>query len=258
MLLSLNEIRNNAIAFSREWAGETRERAEKDSFWNDFFAVFGIKRKVVASYEAPVKMLSGQYGHIDLFWTGTFLAEHKSAGQSLDKAHSQAMDYVQALTNEGRHDEVPRYVAVCDYRRMALYDLEAETEDGLLFGNDTPAIEFALADFHQYVDYFRFIPGYKIHKLAAQNPVDIRAVELHPRVEIARGVGRDEQHRPRRTSRRPLGRTLPPRDQDSLRPSHIRLAQRSARQGPCPRRHRRLRPRRTENETHLRLRTRRR
>jgi len=178
MLLSLNEIRNNAIAFSREWAGETRERAEKDSFWNDFFAVFGIKRKVVASYEAPVKMLSGQYGHIDLFWKGTFLAEHKSAGQSLDKAHSQAMDYVQALTNEGRHDEVPRYVAVCDYRRMALYDLEAETEDGLLFGNDTPAIEFALADFHQYVDYFRFIPGYKIHKLAAQNPVDIRAVEL--------------------------------------------------------------------------------
>ena len=50
MLLSLNEIRNNAIAFSREWAEETRERAEKDSFWNDFFAVFGIKRRAVASY----------------------------------------------------------------------------------------------------------------------------------------------------------------------------------------------------------------
>ena len=87
MLLSLNEIRSNAIAFSREWAGETRERAEKDSFWNDFFAVFGIKRKAVAAYEAPVKMLSGKYGHIDLFWKGKFLAEHKSAGQSLDKAH---------------------------------------------------------------------------------------------------------------------------------------------------------------------------
>ena len=179
MLLSLNEIRSNAIAFSREWAGETRERAEKDSFWNDFFAVFGIKRKAVAAYEAPVKMLTGKYGHIDLFWKGKFLAEHKSAGQSLAKAHSQAMDYIQALTDEGRHKEVPRYVAVCDYRRMALYDLEADAaEPGLFDFESGAAIEFDLADFHKYVDYFRFIPGYKIHKLAEQNPVDIEAADL--------------------------------------------------------------------------------
>jgi type I restriction-modification system DNA methylase subunit len=179
MLLSLNEIRSNTIAFSREWAGETRERAEKDSFWNDFFAVFGIKRKAVAAYEAPVKMLSGKYGHIDLFWKGKFLAEHKSAGQSLDKAHSQAMDYIQALTDEGRHKEVPRYVAVCDYRRMALYDLEADAAEPGLFDFDSgAAVEFDLADFHKYVDYFRFIPGYKIHKLAEQNPVDLEAADL--------------------------------------------------------------------------------
>lgn len=65
-LLSLNEIRNNAIAFSREWAGETRERAEKDSFWNDF----GIKRRAVTPDEEPVKTLSGKFGHIDVFFLG--------------------------------------------------------------------------------------------------------------------------------------------------------------------------------------------
>ena len=178
MPISWNEIRHNALQFSKDWADESRENAERQTFWNEFFAVFGIKRRTVASFEEPVKKLSGSWGSIDLFWKGKFLAEHKSAGQSLDKAHSQAIDYIQALSDEGRHKEIPRYVAVCDYRRMALYDLEAETEDGLLFGNDTPAIEFDLADFHQYVEYFRFIPGYKIHKLAAQNPVDIEAVEL--------------------------------------------------------------------------------
>ena len=36
MPLSWNEIRHRAIAFSREWQGETREAAERQSFWNDF------------------------------------------------------------------------------------------------------------------------------------------------------------------------------------------------------------------------------
>jgi hypothetical protein len=38
MPLSWNEIRHHAIAFSREWQGETRAAAERQSFWNDFYA----------------------------------------------------------------------------------------------------------------------------------------------------------------------------------------------------------------------------
>lgn len=180
MPLSWNEIRTNAIAFARDWKGETRERAEAGTFWNEFFAVFGIKRRTVAAYEFPVKKLGGQYGFIDLFWKGMFLAEHKSAGESLDKAHTQAMDYIQALTREGKQKEIPRYVAVSDFRRIALYDLEEDPEtDEPYFGIARGAsVEFALEDFHKYVDYFAFIPGYKIHKLAEQNPIDIEAVEL--------------------------------------------------------------------------------
>src|SRR5437763_15150853 len=60
MLLSWNEIRHNAIRFSREWAGETREEAEAKSFWDEFFGVFGIRRRTVASFEEPIKKLSGE------------------------------------------------------------------------------------------------------------------------------------------------------------------------------------------------------
>ncbi len=41
MPLSLNEIKDRALAFSREWEGEVAERAEAQTFWNEFFNVFG-------------------------------------------------------------------------------------------------------------------------------------------------------------------------------------------------------------------------
>ena|SRR5258706_196511 len=56
-----NEIRHNAIKFSREWAGVKSESAEKQTFWNEFFQVFGIKRRVVASFEESVKRISGDF-----------------------------------------------------------------------------------------------------------------------------------------------------------------------------------------------------
>ena len=67
MPLSWNEIRHRAIAFSKEWRGETREAAERQSFWNEFFNVFGMRRRAVASFEEPVRKLSGDWGFIDLY-----------------------------------------------------------------------------------------------------------------------------------------------------------------------------------------------
>jgi hypothetical protein len=40
MPLSWNEIKDRALAFSREWADETSEDAEAKSFWDAFFMVF--------------------------------------------------------------------------------------------------------------------------------------------------------------------------------------------------------------------------
>ena len=82
MPLSWNEIKHRAIAFSKEWQDETREDAEAKSFWDDFFHVFGVRRRTVASFEEPVKKLSGDWGYIDLFWPGKLLAEHKRRRQA--------------------------------------------------------------------------------------------------------------------------------------------------------------------------------
>jgi hypothetical protein len=188
MPLSWNEIRSRALAFSKEWAIEHREDAEAKTFWDEFFKVFGLTRRHLASFEEPVKNLSGNYGFIDLFWKGVLLAEHKSRGKDLGKAHSQAIQYVQDLMNEGRTDEVPRYILVSDFARIALHDLEAEntTEESFVF---------ELPDFHRYVNRFGFIPGYKQHKLEPEDPINIKAVQimgdLHDALEAGGYSGHD-------------------------------------------------------------------
>ena len=185
MPLSWNEIRDRAVRFSKDWAKATSEQAERQTFWNEFFDAFGIKRKTVACFEEPVRKLSGQWGFIDLFWKGVLLVEHKSAGKPLDKATSQANDYIQGLVSTGRHEETPRYVIISDFQRIALHDYEEGT-----------SITFPLADLHKHINAFGFIPGYKQTKLGAvEDPINVRAVEmmgeLHDALEMGGYAGHD-------------------------------------------------------------------
>jgi hypothetical protein len=197
MPISWNEIRHNAIKFSGDWRSAISESAEKQTFWNEFFDIFGVPRKTVASFEVPVKTLQGTYGRIDLFWKRKLLVEHKSAGQNLDKAESQAFDYVQALASEGHHDEIPRYVVISDFQRIALHDLEPENQHDLpLFaGRRIQTIQFPLAEFHKHIHAFAFIPGYKQHIFKEQDPINIEAAEilgkLHDTLEYGGYIGHD-------------------------------------------------------------------
>jgi hypothetical protein len=185
MPLSWNEIRHNAIRFSRDWAGVTREEAEKQTFWNEFFAVFGIQRRAVASFEEPVRNLRGQYSFIDLFWAKVVLVEHKSFGKDLGKAESQALQYIQDLARDDkRRKEIPRYLIVSDFARIALHDLEENT-----------SVTFPLAELHQRIHAFAFIPGYQQHQFADQDPINIEATEmlgeLHDALEAGGYTGHD-------------------------------------------------------------------
>jgi hypothetical protein len=197
MPISWNEIRHNAIKFSRDWAGVRSERAEKQTFWNEFFQVFGLKRRVVASFEEPVKKISGEFGYIDLFWPGILLVEHKSAGQNLSKAESQAFGYVRQLANEQRLDEIPRYILVSDFERIALHDLEPEEQRDLPLFDKKRGVtyEFPLTEFHRHVQHFAFIPGYKQHTFQDEDPVNIEAVKimgaLHDALEFGGYTGHD-------------------------------------------------------------------
>ncbi|ARI83616.1 class I SAM-dependent DNA methyltransferase [Microcystis aeruginosa] len=163
MPLSWNEIKNRAIAFQKEWEGETSEKAESQSFWNEFFHVFGISRRRVASFEQPIKKADNKQGFIDLLWKGTILVEHKSKGKDLEKATQQAKDYFPNL----KEHELPRYILVSDFHRFKLYDLDS--------GNQW---EFELNNFVDNVHLFDFIAGYEKRVYKDEDPVNIQAAEL--------------------------------------------------------------------------------
>jgi len=188
MPLSWNEIRNRAITFGRNWATATRERAEAQTFWNEFFDVFGIRRRTVASFEEPVRNLGGAHDFIDLFWRGRLIAEHKSRGRDLGRAHTQAVDYIQSLEREGRGEESPRYIMVSDFARFALHDLEPEE-------GQPSSIEFGLAELPDHIRHFAFIAGYETRRLDAEDPANMQAAErlanLHDRLEEGGYSGHD-------------------------------------------------------------------
>jgi hypothetical protein len=81
MRLSWNEIRARAARFAEEWKDARYEKGETQSFYNEFFEVFGVKRRRVATYEEPVKRLGENRGYIDLFWKRVLLVEQKSVGR---------------------------------------------------------------------------------------------------------------------------------------------------------------------------------
>lgn len=160
--LSQQEIRDRALAFSKEWEEETREKAEAQTFWNEFFNIFGLTRRRVASFEEPVKKLGNNRGSIDMFWKGTLLVEHKSKGQDLDKAYGQALDYFPGISEQ----ELPQYILISDFERFHLYDLEADEEH-----------DFNLSELPKKIHLFGFISGYQKRTYHDEDPVNIKVAE---------------------------------------------------------------------------------
>ncbi|MBK6420209.1 MAG: class I SAM-dependent DNA methyltransferase [Ignavibacteria bacterium] len=169
-MLALTDIRANATAFAERWKDEVSEDAEAKTFWHEFFAVFGVDRKRVASFEKQVTETGKNQGFIDLFWPGVCLVEHKSAGRDLDKALAQAVDYFSGLKDH----ELPRYVIVSDFQRIRLHDLVDDTN-----------VEIRLEELPQRIELFGFISGYVPRKFRDEDPVNVKAAELMGRLHDA-------------------------------------------------------------------------
>ena len=163
MRLSWNEVRVRAAAFADTWRQAAYEKGETQSFYNDFFQIFGVERRTVARYEAHVAKLDDRRGFIDLFWPGVLIVEQKSAGRDLARAYEQAGDYVDALPENQR----PRYVLVSDFQTFELHDLDER---------ETAA--FPLADLHAHVEKFGFILGVQRRTFRDQDPANVKAAEL--------------------------------------------------------------------------------
>ena len=81
----------------------TYKTDETQSFYIEFFEIFGVQRRTVARYEEHVKRLDNTSGFIDLFWPGVLLIEQKSAGHDLTTAGAQATTYFDACRNTTAH-----------------------------------------------------------------------------------------------------------------------------------------------------------
>jgi hypothetical protein len=104
MRLNWNDIKARAAKFAVEWKDTYYERGETQTFYNDFFELFGVTRRRVASFEHGVSLLEKKRGFLDLFWKGKLVVEQKSARRSLIPARRQALDYFPGL----KVHELPR------------------------------------------------------------------------------------------------------------------------------------------------------
>lgn len=174
MPLSWNEIKSRALTFSRTWSDAASEDSQGKPFWIDFFEIFGITDKRVATFEHAVKKLLGEKarvdGFVDLFWPGMLLVEQKSRGKNLDLALTQALSYFPGIAER----DLPQIIIVCDFARFRVHKLATgET------------IEFALKDLHKHIKLFGFVAGYKVQTIQPQNPVNIKAAERMGRLHDA-------------------------------------------------------------------------
>ena len=170
MRLSWNEVRARAATFSEEWKDAAYEKGETQSFYNEFFDVFGVRRRTVARYEEHVAKLDNRSGFIDLFWPGVLIVEQKSVGRDLKAAYDQAGEYFDALPEHDR----PRYILVSDFQTFEFRDLD-----------ERETTTFLLSDLPGHVEAFGFVLGVQRRAFRDQDPANIKAAELVGRLHDA-------------------------------------------------------------------------
>lgn len=163
MALSWNEIRSRALKFSNDFADAHYEKGETQTFYNEFFNVFGVNRRRVATFEEPVKKLGNKQGFIDLLWKGVLLVEQKSEGRNLKKAKKQALDYFPGL----KDNELPQYILACDFQNFELYNLDNNKE-----------YKFKLSELSENIEHFGFLAGYEKKEYKDFQQANIEASEL--------------------------------------------------------------------------------
>jgi hypothetical protein len=161
-ILSWEDIKKRAYAFISEWNNADSEIAESQTFWNDFFLLFGRRRKEVARFERRAKRLSSnRIGRIDLLWSGVVAVEHKSRGADLATAENQLFDY------DIPPSELPEIYVLSDFKRFRV--IQSETNR---------ATEFTLEELVDNITLFAPIAGYQTKPFVAEEEASIEAAEL--------------------------------------------------------------------------------
>lgn len=164
--ISRTTIREQAVAFAANHANDTSEQGQRQTFWYEFYQVFGGSVRQVAIFEQIARRhTTGNVGWIDLLHPGEMAIEHKSAGGDLNAAMNQLLDYTPSLPVA----DLPWLLVVCDFKRFAWQNLESH-ESG----------EFPLSDLPDHIDLFSWIGGYRRPGEHFENEEDanLKATEL--------------------------------------------------------------------------------
>ena len=161
MALGWNEIRERAIAFAKEYENAGNEKSEAQTFLNDFYNVFGITKRRVATFEKRVPLRDGS-GYIDSIWKGKILIEMKSRGKDLKLAYEQAKSYIEGL----KESDVPKMIMVSDFELIHIHDLENDLK-----------YEFELKNLYKNVNHFGFLAGYTKTEIKESDPINVKAAQ---------------------------------------------------------------------------------
>jgi hypothetical protein len=86
MGLNWNEIKSRALLFSKTWGDACNKDSQAKPFWIDFFEIFGVTNKRIATFELNAKKLGGAQGFVDLYDPLTMPPALLKAHQKLDTA----------------------------------------------------------------------------------------------------------------------------------------------------------------------------
>jgi len=119
-----DKMKLKAESFILEYRGKTAERSESQSFINDFFEIFGVKRSKVGVFEKPIKKKNEKgTGFADFFWRGKLIIESKSGHldnpKHWEKTLGQAKEYIEDLPT----DQKPQYILLLNFKRLQKHEV---------------------------------------------------------------------------------------------------------------------------------------
>ena len=166
---------HDARAFADKYSSARSEKQLAQSFWRDFFgSVCGVSDLMASGieFEFPVKSAAtGLTNFIDVLWAGVVLIEHKSAGQDLNKAETQARDYLVSLAPALR----PPVILVSDFARIRIIEVLAGT-----------SIEFPLAELPEHLHRIEAVIGKHANNASLlEVSADVRASSLMADLYVA-------------------------------------------------------------------------
>lgn len=125
MAIITSEMKEKAEAFILNWKGTTAERAEAQTFTNEFFEIFGLYRKDYAQFEKPIqKKDETGTSFADLFWSGKLIIESKSAHLDSDKHWAKTLQQAEEYIENLFPHQKPQYILLMNFKRIQKYSVE--------------------------------------------------------------------------------------------------------------------------------------